>query len=147
MQLQQLGMDPQTQQPVWVVWFDGTDGVPQLDASNALLYHVQALQAVGFDCPACGERLKLDRSGGVIEHVADTPNCRSVSDRCQPFAWTGPAGKSEPEIASFNARSCQAQIHFDATPVWLRGRLRWPQIAVGLGGTYKDARGDSPELA
>ncbi len=64
----------------------------------------------GFLCPECSTPINLARPSGVIERVVETSNCVSVSDRCS---------------------SCQARIHFDATPGELRPLLRWPKVAVG----------------
>jgi hypothetical protein len=96
---ERLGLDPNGQAPVWVIWIDNEDLLGSLE-----------LLAPGFRCPGCGRAIDLARPRGVLACVEDTPNCRSVSDRC--------AG-------------CQARIHFDNTPADERAALRWPQVAVG----------------
>lgn len=97
-----LGLDPDGQAAVWVFWFDVAD---LLDGLEPL--------APGFVCPECDAAVDLARPRGVLACVAETPNCRSVSDRCG---------------------ACQARLHFDNTPAEDRAALRWPQVAIGSQG-------------
>lgn len=98
---QRLGLDPEFGVAVWVTWFDLAD-------DNSLLQGVTKLAP--YECPECHAPFDLARYGGVIIKVAETPNCISVSDRCA---------------------HCQARLHFDATPPYLRHKLHWPRVAVG----------------
>lgn len=102
--LERLGLDPQTKNAVWVTWCPA----PLLEA-------VGRLALAGAMCPECGGPINLLRPGGVVLHVADTPNCISISDRCP-------------------AKACQAQLHWDATPAERRADLRWPKVAVMAEG-------------
>lgn len=97
--LERLGLDPDGRSAVWIAWIGGAH----------LLAALEGL-APGFVCPECGRGVNLARPRGVLECLRESPNSRSVSDRCA---------------------ACQARLHFDNTPLEDRAALRWPKVAIG----------------